>query len=161
MRIPRWSLRIQKPSPTPAREERDAGNKHDRLLHLLVLLQGGPPRTAEALAVALGVSKRSLFRYLCALDRCGVPYFHDNAAKGYRIRESFFLQPPNLTAEEALALASACGVWRNGHPGPGDGALASAWSKIESVLPSRVRAIVRNRMGDNVMSLRKYLLQNS
>mgnify|MGYP000889278748 CR=1 FL=1 len=148
-------MRIPKSATNPAREKRDSGNKHDRLLHLLVLLQGGPPRTAEALAAALGVSKRSLFRYLRALDRCEVPYFHDEAANGYRIRESFFLQPPNLTAEEALALAHACGVGRNGRNGSIDGAVASAWSKIESVLPSRVRAIVHERIGDNILSLDK------
>lgn len=154
-RFPRWTLKNPKPKRAGISEKAEPGGKHDRLVHLLILMQGGPPRTAESLAAALGVSKRSLFRYLRALDRCEVPYFHDDAAKGYRIRESFFLQPPNLTAEEALALAEVCGVHRNGGAGAADGAVSIAWSKIESVLPARIRAAVQERHRDNYMSPRK------
>lgn len=128
------------------RRERAEG-KCDRLLHLLILMQGGPPRGADDLALVLGVSRRSFFRYLQTLDRCGVPFFHDESARGYRIREDFFMRPLSLSIDEARALADVCAHNVNRSP-----SLALAWSKIIASLPTATRQALGIHGSDNVVS---------
>ncbi len=114
----------------------NAGAKCDRLFHLLILMQGGPPRTADELAAALSVSRRSLFRYLQTFERCGIPYYHDDAARGYRIREDFYMRPLALTQDEAQAIADVCA-----RESEQSRLLASAWSKIRAANPRAVRTV--------------------
>lgn len=126
------------------------GAKYDRLLHLLILIQGGPPRSANELAELLGVSRRSLFRYLQSFEECSVPYFHDETARGYRIRDDFFLRPPALTVDEAGCLARACAR----RAGADAAVLATAWSKIAAVLPRHVSSALGVQHGDSLLSPR-------
>ena len=73
------------------------------------------------------------------LGDAGIPFYHDEALGGYRMADTFFLPPLNLTLAEALALLVVT------EPADGDGALPlqqeaqAAALKIESALPSHMR----------------------
>lgn len=74
-----------------------------RLIRLITLLQSNPARSADELTLELKVSRRTLFRDLKLLEAAGVPYYHERG-KGYRIRQSYFLPPINLTVPETMGL---------------------------------------------------------
>lgn len=74
-----------------------------RLIRLITLLQGEQAWSATELARQLGVSRRTLFRDLNALELAGVPYYHEPKV-GYRIARSYFLPPVQLTVTETLGL---------------------------------------------------------
>src|SRR5690348_16859237 len=110
-----------------------------RLLRLITLLQSGRTLSVGDLVLELGVSRRTLFRDLNMLEMAGVPYYHDGDA-GYRIAQSFFLPPVNLTVPETLgllALGKAAAAQR-GKPLMG-GAL-SAISKLTATMPAPILA---------------------
>ncbi len=117
-----------------------------RLIRLITLLRGRNAPTAADLADDLGVSKRTVFRDLNMLELAGVPYYHDEQAGGYRIAQTYFLPPVNLTLEEALAVTALVGQSRQL---PLHDLMAEAASKIESVLPRAIQAEVA-RSADNI-----------
>lgn len=75
----------------------------NRLVRLIVLLQAGQAGSPDELAQMLGVSRRTLFRDLNVLKDAGVPHFYE-PGEGYRLGESYFLPPINLTITETLGL---------------------------------------------------------
>lgn len=110
-----------------------------RLLRLVNLLQSGRAMTANELADDLQVSRRTVFRDLNALEMAHIPYYYDAVTKGYRISQTFFLPPVNLTLAEAMALlVMTTRLGKDaGLPLLRQGTHAAA--KIESVLPAPVR----------------------
>lgn len=123
----------------PAEKSR---SKLSRVVELIILLHGGPARSADSLAAALGVSKRTLFRYLNILGDAAVPYYFDISQRGYRIRGDFFFTPPKLTAEEALALFEGYDRLSRSGGHPNGRTFAVAWSKLESQLPPAHRELI-------------------
>ncbi len=110
-----------------------------RLLQVLGLLQAGRGYNPEALAMACGVSKRTVFRDLEILRQSGVPLKFDEQDQRYRIPGTYYLPPTNLTHGEALALLVLCHEMGK-HAGlPFFGAAHSAAIKLESSLPGRLR----------------------
>jgi proteasome accessory factor B len=82
-------------------------NDLHRLLTIITLVQGGAGWTSGRLAEKFGVDERTIFRDISKLRATGVPV--ESAGRdGYHIRGDFFLQPVQLTPEEALALAVLC-----------------------------------------------------
>ncbi len=103
-----------------------------RLLKLITLLRGQAAPSAVDLAERLEVSKRTVFRDLNMLELAGVPYYFSRQSGGYKIANSFFLPPVNLTLDEALALLAVAG---QGRQLPLHRLIRDAACKIESVLP--------------------------
>jgi predicted DNA-binding transcriptional regulator YafY len=110
-----------------------------RLLKLLELLQSGSGQNADGLAKSCGVSRRTVFRDLEALQAAGVPVTFDEAHDRYSIPGTYFLPPINFTPAEALALvAMASELGRNDRLPFYEPARVAA-RKLESSLPATLR----------------------
>lgn len=81
-------------------------NRTDRLMGIITHLQSKKYRSAEQLATHFGISVRTVFRDLRAMQEIGVPISFESG-KGYCIAGGYFLPPVSLTLEEANALALA------------------------------------------------------
>jgi predicted DNA-binding transcriptional regulator YafY len=110
-----------------------------RLLRLVTLLHSGRAKSVADLMGELGVSRRTLFRDLNALEQAGVPYYHD-AIAGYRIASSFFLPPVNLTVPEVLGLLLLAKAAAGQRKRPLLGSALSAVNKLASIVPEPVRS---------------------
>ncbi|MDD4888962.1 MAG: YafY family protein [Phycisphaerae bacterium] len=114
-----------------------------RLLRVITLLRAQRAPTVADLAEQLEVSRRTVFRDLNMLELAGVPYYHDASSGGYRIANTFFLPPVNLTLDEALALMTVASQSRQL---PLHELTEQASAKIESVLPRTMQAELRRAM---------------
>jgi proteasome accessory factor B len=110
-----------------------------RLLQLVTLLQSGRAKSVADLTAELGVSRRTLFRDLNALEHAGVPYYHDPAT-GYRIAASYYLPPINLTVPEVLGLMLLAKGAAAQRKRPLLGPALSAISKLASTVPEPIRS---------------------
>lgn len=81
--------------------------KFDRLLKIVNLLDRDKHCTVERLAQELGVTRRSVFRYLASLQEVGFPLYFDEGHRTYRFNEGFRLKKALLETDEMLALALA------------------------------------------------------
>lgn len=79
--------------------------KSDRLFQLTNILRRHQPVTAKALADKLGVSERTIYRYMDDLSVSGVPVYGE-AGVGYSLSKGYELPPLTLTAQELEALVS-------------------------------------------------------
>ena len=126
-----------------------------RLLKLITILQSGRNCDAPALARELGVSRRTVFRYLDVLRAVGIEFVHDAQAGGYRTKPGSLLRPVDFDLTEALALLLASRGVRKSSAEPSVPLLqaaASAALKIESVLPAPVQQYCRDLMSKIVIS---------
>ena len=135
----------------------------DRLFRIIQLLRGkGRARTARWLAEQLEVSERTVYRDVRDLIASGTP-IEGEAGVGYTLRH-YDLPPLMFDAEEIEALALGARVVQ----AFGDEALAQAAasvvSKVEAVLPARLRprlggaALFAPRAGGTVRSGVTHLL---
>jgi predicted DNA-binding transcriptional regulator YafY len=111
----------------------------DRLFQIVLLLGRGRAMTARALAEALEVSERTLYRDMADLMASGLPV-EGAAGVGYLLRGGTRLPPLMFDGEELAALALGArmvGVWTDKDPGR---AAERALLKIEAALPERQRA---------------------
>ena len=106
-----------------------------RLLDLLELLQARPLLTGRELADRLEVDRRTVRRYITALQDLGIPIEGQRGVGGgYRMRPGFRLPPLMLTEDDAVAVV--LGLLAAGRLGADvDDALA----KIHRVLPDTLR----------------------
>jgi predicted DNA-binding transcriptional regulator YafY len=111
-----------------------------RLLELLELLQARPLTTGREIADRLEVNARTVRRYVGVLQGLGVPVEGQRGVGGgYRIRPGYRLPPLMLDNEEAVAVVLGLLATReSGRDGARD-AVAGALTKINRVLPSRLR----------------------
>ena len=117
----------------------DVGRLH-RVLKLITILQAGRPANADQLASECGVSRRTIYRDLAAIEKAGIPFFYDRASRRYQIHETGLMPAINLSLDEALAivlLASELG--RSGRL-PLFQPARDAAAKIEASLPLGMRA---------------------
>ena len=113
-----------------------------RLLKLISLLQSGRNCDTPSLAHELGVSRRTVFRYLEVLRAVGIDFIHDAQAGGYRAKPGSLLRPVDFSLAEALALLLSSRGVKHSPEGPSVPLLeaaAAAALKIESVLPAPVK----------------------
>jgi predicted DNA-binding transcriptional regulator YafY len=78
-------------------------NRVDRLMGILTTLQSHKYVNTESLCEKFGISVRTVYRDIRALDEIGIPVAFENG-KGYFVAEGYFLPPVSFTAEEANAL---------------------------------------------------------
>ena len=111
----------------------------DRLFQLVQLLRGGRVVTAAALAEAVEVSERTIYRDVADLVRSGVP-IEGEPGVGYALPRGFDLPPLMFGEEELEALVLGVRMVET-WGGPTLARRArSVLSKIETVLPGRLRA---------------------
>ncbi|WP_010629821.1 YafY family protein [Halomonas sp. KM-1] len=111
-----------------------------RVLTLLELLQAHRHMSGRELAERLGVDRRTLRRYIQALEELGIPVTTERGRHGgYRLMPGFKLPPLMLTSEEALAVslgllaAQGLGIAETAP------ALDTARAKLERVMPARLK----------------------
>lgn len=114
------------------------GSPAGRVLALLERVQEHPGLTAPALAERLGVSERTVRRYVATLQELGIPVEAGRGKYGgHRLRPGFRMPPLMLTTDEAVAVTLALAVSRGPIPGP-DGPAETALTKLRRVLPRGV-----------------------
>ncbi|MEV4824086.1 YafY family protein [Micromonospora sp. NPDC049274] len=116
----------------------------ERVLRMLTLLQRRSSWTATELAVELGVTDRCVRRDVQRLRALGYP-IHASAGVGggYQLGAGTRLPPLLLDDEEAIATAVSLRLASGGTiAGAGEAALR-ALTKLDQVMPARLRAEVR------------------
>jgi len=106
----------------------------------LMLLQRQPNQKAACLAAELGISVRSLHRYVGMLEEMGIPVYAERGPYGgFSLVRGYKMPPLVFTPEEAVAVylgASLVGeLWGRLYQEAAQGALA----KLENVLPNDQR----------------------
>ncbi|MEU6204222.1 YafY family protein [Micromonospora musae] len=116
----------------------------ERVLRLLALLQRRPSWTAAELAAELRVTDRSVRRDVERLRALGYPVqATSGVGGGYQLGAGTRLPPLLLDDEEAIATAVSLRLASGGTvTGAGEAALR-ALTKLDQVMPSRLRAEVR------------------
>ncbi|CAN5850793.1 YafY family protein [soil metagenome] len=117
-----------------------AGTPAAKLFSLLEVLQARPSATGAELAEALGVTERTLRRYVQRLVDLGIPVDSERGPYGgYRLRPRFRLPPLMLTADEAVAVTLGLVVGQRLGVGAAVPAAAAALAKLLRVLPDPLR----------------------
>lgn len=117
-----------------------------RLLRLLLALQSERQSSIDELVGTLDISRRTLFRDLRALQEAGIPCYFDRPRQYYRVNNSFYMPPANLTAKEAFSLLLLVYKARAMPDLPFSDEALRAVLKIESNLPRKVREYCRQRL---------------
>ncbi|UYC12306.1 YafY family protein [Xanthomonas sp. CFBP 8445] len=108
--------------------------KAERLFQLVNLIRVRQPVTAAVLATELGLSVRSIYRYLDDLSLGGIPVYGE-AGIGYRLDPAFALPPLALSGEEVEALQLAVEMLACSGGGQLQPAARSLLHKLQAALP--------------------------
>jgi predicted DNA-binding transcriptional regulator YafY len=116
----------------------------NRLLTLILLLQRQPNQKAADLADSLGVSVRTLHRYIELLDEMGIPVYTERGpCGGFSLVRGYKMPPLVFTPEEATAVSLGTGLveemWGDLYREAAHAALA----KLENLLPEQQREEVK------------------
>ncbi len=115
-----------------------------RLLAALELLQTHGRITGAELARRLDVDRRTVRRYVAALEDLGVPVTTERGpAGGYELVAGYRLPPLMLTDEEAVAVSLGLAAVRGYGLLGAAHAVESARAKLERVMPPRARGRLR------------------
>lgn len=109
-------------------------NRTDRLVAMVMFLQGRRVVKAEDLASHFEVNIRTVYRDVSALSEAGVPVVGE-AGVGYSLVKGYHLPPVMFTAEEAMALFIGGEMVKQFADASMTGPMDSALLKIRSVLP--------------------------
>lgn len=91
--------------------------KVERLMKMVRLIGGGDRVTADSLAEALGVNRRTVFRYIDTLYNAGFPIIYDDEKRSFVFRGDFAFRDMGLSdAELQVLLASHQFVRKLGAP---------------------------------------------
>ena len=110
-------------------------NRIDRLVAILIHLQGRRVTRAEQIADEFQTSIRTVYRDIAALAEAGVPVVGE-AGIGYSIVKGYHLPPVHFTTEEATALITASMLMDRFTDNSLASSMDSALAKIRAVLPS-------------------------
>lgn len=117
----------------------DATRPTSRILAMLELLQDRPGMSGPTLADELGVTTRTIRRYVVTLQEMGIPV--EPAAGrtgGYWLRPGFRLPPLMFSADEAIGLSVALLGTRTSSTDELPIPVTQALAKIERVLPKEL-----------------------
>jgi predicted DNA-binding transcriptional regulator YafY len=109
-------------------------NRIDRLVAILIYLQGRRVTRAEDIADEFATSIRTVYRDITALAEAGVPIVGE-AGLGYSIVKGYHLPPVHFTTEEATALITASMLMDRFSDRSLMSSMTSALAKIRAVLP--------------------------
>jgi predicted DNA-binding transcriptional regulator YafY len=118
-------------------------NRTDRLLAIVLELQGKRWRRAEDLAETFETSKRTIYRDMLALGEAGVPIV-SIPGRGYSLVEGYFLPPVSFSADEATILLLGADVMAQSFDTHYQTVAHSASRKILGVLPDIQRQAVES-----------------
>ena len=113
-------------------------NRTDRLLAIILELQGKGRQRAEDLAETFETSKRTIYRDIQALGEAGVPIV-SIPGLGYSLMKGYFLPPLSFTTDEATMLILGSDLMAQSFDAQYRSAALSASRKIENVLPEKLR----------------------
>ncbi len=113
-------------------------NKTDRLLAIVLELQGKGKQRAEDLAKTFETSKRTIYRDIEALCEAGVPLL-SIPGRGYSLMEGYFLPPLSFSTDEATMLLLGSEFMAQNFDAQYRVAAHAASRKITSVLPEQLR----------------------
>lgn len=113
-------------------------NRTDRLLAIVLELQGKGRQRAEDLARTFETSKRTIYRDIQALGESGVPLI-STPGHGYSLMPGYFLPPLSFSAEEATMLLLGSDFMAQNFDAQYRAAAQSAGRKIIGVLPEKLR----------------------
>jgi predicted DNA-binding transcriptional regulator YafY len=117
-------------------------NRTDRLLAIVLELQGKGEQRAEDLAATFETSKRTIYRDIQALSEAGVPLVAV-PGRGYSLVEGYFLPPLSFSVDEATMLLLGSDVMAESFDAQYRDAAQAAYRKIAGVLPEHLRAEVQ------------------
>lgn len=109
-------------------------NRTDRLVAMVMFLQGRRVVRAEEMAGHFEVTVRTIYRDIAALGEAGVPVAGE-AGVGYSLVKGYHLPPVMFTADEALALFVGGEMVKRFTDASLAAPMVSALLKIRSVLP--------------------------
>ena len=113
-------------------------NKTDRLLAIVLELQGKGKQRAEDLAKTFETSKRTIYRDIETLCEAGVPLI-SIPGRGYSLMEGYFLPPLSFTTDEATMLLLGSEFMAQNFDAQYRTAAHAAHRKIASVLSEKLR----------------------
>ena len=113
-------------------------NRTDRLLAIVLELQGKGRQRAEDLAATFETSKRTIYRDIQALGQAGVPLI-SVPGHGYSLMKGYFLPPLSFTTDEATMLLLGSDFMAQNFDAQYRAAAQSAGRKIAGVLPEKLR----------------------
>lgn len=116
-------------------------NRTDRLLAVVLELQGREWTTAASLARQFGISERTVYRDVLALNEAGVPVV-SVPGRGYSLMPGYFLPPLHLSVPEAVMLSLGAEAVSAAFDAEYRGAAQSALKKLTAALPDARRAEV-------------------
>jgi predicted DNA-binding transcriptional regulator YafY len=122
----------------------EATRPASRILAMLELLQDRPGMSGPDLARSLGVTTRTIRRYVTTLQDMGIPV--EPAAGrigGYWLRPGYRMPPLMFSADEAIGLAVALLTTRVSNSSELPGPVASALGKIERTLPGELSSRIQ------------------
>ncbi len=117
-------------------------NRTDRLLAIVLELQGKGTLRAEDLAATFETCKRTIYRDIQALSQAGIPLI-SVPGRGYSLIEGYFLPPLNFSVEEATTLLLGSTYIEQAFDAQYRAAAQAASRKIAGVLPAAVQNQVR------------------
>jgi predicted DNA-binding transcriptional regulator YafY len=117
-------------------------NRTDRLLAIVLELQGKGRQRAEDLAATFETSKRTIYRDIQALGQAGVPLV-SVPGHGYSLMKGYFLPPLSFTTDEATMLLLGSDFMAQNFDAQYREAAQSAGRKIAGVLPEKLRGEVQ------------------
>ncbi|MGM0430843.1 MAG: helix-turn-helix transcriptional regulator [Pseudomonadota bacterium] len=116
-----------------------------RVLALLELLQSHKRLNGTEIAQMLGVDKRTVRRYIRALEDLGIPVTTEQGSHGgYMLVAGFKLPPMMFTHEETLALSLGLLAAKTLQLTDASPALTSVQAKLERVMPEHIQARTRS-----------------
>jgi len=110
------------------------------LITLILLLQRRPGQKAAELAEELGVSVRTIHRYMTMLDEMGIPVYSERGPRGgFSLIRGYRMPPLVFSPQEAVAVYLGTGlveqIWGEMYREAAQAALA----KLDNVLPEEQR----------------------
>lgn len=118
-------------------------NRLERISAILVKLQSRPVVTASEMAEQFGVSLRTVYRDIRALEESGVPVGGE-AGVGYSLVDGFKLPPLMFTTDEALAFLVAEKLVSHQTDCDTYGVFRSGMDKIRAVLKTAEKDILHH-----------------